>query len=392
MLSVAANLAYRQLTHRGAKLVGALSGVCVAVVLMFTQVGFQNALYDSAMNIPRSMNTDLVLASPQFKTMAFTPPWFSRGILTEAQGVEGVESTLPMFALSIQLTNPESGKSLHAWLFGASPYGRPFLNDDINALGHVMSLPNAVILDSASRHEYESLAEKVQQGVMPSVLFPFASASLQQSIDIRGLFTLGASFTIDGTLITSDLNFHRLTSIPMDRISLGLVRLKPGADAEQIKQDLQSVLGDRVKVLSKEEFIYGEQLYYANNTPIGYIFRAGLIVGIVVGVVFISQALHGIISDNIKEYAVLRAMGYPDRFFVLQIGVVSLSIALITYLPSVFIASGFYALAAGAIKLPLQMKIADMLSILFMVAGMGLVATAMATRKLRKANPVDLFS
>ena len=40
-MRVAVRLAYQQLTHRGSKLIGALLGVTVAVVLMFTQLGFK---------------------------------------------------------------------------------------------------------------------------------------------------------------------------------------------------------------------------------------------------------------------------------------------------------------------------------------------------------------
>jgi putative ABC transport system permease protein len=55
MLRVAVGLAYRQLLHRGAKLFGALMGVSVAIVLMFTQLGFQGALYDSAVGAARGL-------------------------------------------------------------------------------------------------------------------------------------------------------------------------------------------------------------------------------------------------------------------------------------------------------------------------------------------------
>ena len=56
MLRIAVGLAYTQLTHRGSKLVGALMGVSVAIILMFTQLGFQGALYDSAVSMPRAFD------------------------------------------------------------------------------------------------------------------------------------------------------------------------------------------------------------------------------------------------------------------------------------------------------------------------------------------------
>ena len=92
MVRAAARLAFRQLTHRGAKLLGALMGVMVAVVLIFTQLGFKGALYDSGVAVARVLDGDIILTSPDFKTMSFNPPWMPRGALYDAQSVDGVHS------------------------------------------------------------------------------------------------------------------------------------------------------------------------------------------------------------------------------------------------------------------------------------------------------------
>ena len=90
MLGVAVRLAFQQLTHRGAKLVGALLGVSVAIVLMFTQLGFKGALYDSGTATPRSLDADLFLTTSEFQTMSFNPPWLPIHVLYDARAVKGV--------------------------------------------------------------------------------------------------------------------------------------------------------------------------------------------------------------------------------------------------------------------------------------------------------------
>ena len=80
MLRVAAELGVRQLLHRGGKMAGAMVGVCVAIVLIFTQVGFQNALYDSAVGIPNALDADVFIAGPTFHSWADSPPWMPREI------------------------------------------------------------------------------------------------------------------------------------------------------------------------------------------------------------------------------------------------------------------------------------------------------------------------
>src|SRR5438067_9219643 len=85
LFRVAVRLAYQQLTHRGAKLIGALLGVTVAVVLMFTQLGFKGALYDSAVAVADAFDGEIILSSPDFQTMSFNPPWMPRDLLYEAR-------------------------------------------------------------------------------------------------------------------------------------------------------------------------------------------------------------------------------------------------------------------------------------------------------------------
>jgi putative ABC transport system permease protein len=101
--------------------------------------------------------------------------------------------------------------------------------------------------------------------------------------------------------------------------------------------------------------------------------------------------LHGIISDNIREYATLRAIGYKQRFFVVLVAIIAVSIAIVTYLPSTVLALGIYEVASSATRLPLILKVSYLIEVFFLVVAMGFVATFVTTKKLKAADPVDLF-
>lgn len=392
MLAVAARLAFRQLTHRGAKLTGALLGVCVAIILIFTQVGFQNALYDSAVGIPNALDADIFIAGPTFHSWADSPPWMPRGTLYEAEGIPGVASITPLYTSAIQVASPADGHSLSAYLM-AFPPGQPaFLRADINRQVADAAMADRVLMDGESRDDFELIRDAVLKNGPTEVMVLNPGESLQKVVEVSGLFGIGPSFSIDGSIITSDLNFYRMTAIPLDRVGLGLVRVRPGADVKAVRAAIQQKLGERAHVFTKPEFTANEVRYYADETPIGYIFRMGLVVGVLVGTVFISQALHGIVHDNIKEYATLRAMGYDQSFFRALVTAISLTLAVSAYLPSALAAWGIYRLAADATKLPLHMKPEDMGLIFAVVVAMGLAATMLAVRKLKAADPVDLFS
>ena len=93
-------LAYRQLTQRVSKLVAAILGVGVSIILMFMQTGFENALYDSALNVPEALNADIIISAKDFSTLSYVPPWFSRDLVKESSGIDGVESALPFYAFN----------------------------------------------------------------------------------------------------------------------------------------------------------------------------------------------------------------------------------------------------------------------------------------------------
>ena len=54
-------LAWKNLTHNVRRLMIAVSGVTFAVVLMFMERGFQNALFDSTVELVRNFRADIVL-------------------------------------------------------------------------------------------------------------------------------------------------------------------------------------------------------------------------------------------------------------------------------------------------------------------------------------------
>jgi putative ABC transport system permease protein len=385
-------IAYRQLTQRIAKLIAALMGVTVAIVLMFMQLGFENALYDSALNVPDALDADLIIAAPDFSSLFYSPPWFARSIVFETRGIDGVASARPLYAMVLAIKDTTGKGARPVWLFGLPPGERTMLNGEVNRQIDLISEPGVVILDRQSRRDFNPLVRDVGTLGRADVIVPMGGANLQYTVSARGMFSLGPTFMVDGTIITSDINFTRMTGQALDRVSLGLIRLKPGVDVQQEKALLQQKLGPRNRVFTKAEFGENERDYYANRTPIGYIFRLGLMVGVVVGIVFILQALHGIINDNMTEYAVMRAMGYHQTFFWMLIGNITAGFVVLAYIPSLFVTALLYWIATNAIQLPMNQKPGDAILVLGLVIIMGGSAAMIAIRKLRKASPVDLFS
>ena len=391
LLLVAARLAYQQLTHRGAKLIGALLGVTVAVVLMFTQLGFKGALYDSAVAVAEAFDGEIILTAPDFRTMSFNPPWMPRDLLYEARTVDGVASASPFYMSTVQVVNPVDANFLTTWLYAFAPDQPVFALPDVNKAIPDLRLSQAAIIDRKSRNELGILANEVVQTGHLDLVLPASSLSVQFVFTMTGTFEIGPTINVDGNIITSDMNYYRYLHVPLDRVSLGVVKVAKGFDPVAVGDALAHRFGSRARVFLKPDFEDNEINFYAHKTPIGFIFNAGLVVGIFVGIVFIVQVLHGIISDNIREYATLRAIGYNQGFFVRLVAIIAITIALVTYIPSILTTFLIYQVASSATRLPLILKDSYLIEVLFLVIVMGLVATFVTTKKLKQADPVDLF-
>lgn len=102
---VAIPVAWLQLKHEKLRLLIALSGVAFAVILVFMQLGFQSALFDSAVRYHTRLDYDLAMISPKTDFIV-TPEAFSRRRIYQAKGVSGVESVSPVYLGQAIWRNP----------------------------------------------------------------------------------------------------------------------------------------------------------------------------------------------------------------------------------------------------------------------------------------------
>ena len=84
-------------------------------------------------------------------------------------------------------------------------------------------------------------------------------------------------------------------------------------------------------------------------------------------------------------------MGYTDNYLLGVLIQESLLLAALGYLPSIALAFGLYQLAATATMLPIAMTTRRAITVLILTIVMCSVSGAIAMRKLRTADPADIF-
>ena len=146
----------------------------------------------------------------------------------------------------------------------------------------------------------------------------------------------------------SDENFLRI--LPYRKrgiVSIGLIRLKPGFDPIQVRSQIAAALPKDVLVMTHKELVDKELSYWTRNTPVGFVFKLGLIMGLIVGVIIVYQVLYTDVSDHIGEYATLKAMGYRDRYLFSVVIQESIILSVFGFIPGIGLSQLLYSFAAA---------------------------------------------
>jgi putative ABC transport system permease protein len=378
-------LGWLQLSHQKGKLLVALSGIAFADVLIFMQMGFQAALYDSSVRTHQILDADAVIFSPQalnFGNLATLP----RRRLLQAQDIKGVKSAHALYLNNVVWKHPTTRKETAIRVIGFEPsylaLQLPELAQNIDRT----KIADSFLFDKGTRGDYKQVIADLEQNK------PVKTEIDGKTITLNGAFQIGSSFGADGHLITSDENFLRLfPRRQSNKISLGMLKLEHGVDPNAIVAQLKQHLPNDTVVMTKAEFIEFEKGYWQKNTSIGFIFSLGVGMGFIVGIVIVYQVLSTDVNAHMSEYATFKAMGYGNGYLLGVIFEEAIILALLGFMPGMAGALAMYNMARNGTKLPIMMTVARAITVLILTAVMCAISGAIATRKLQSADPADIF-
>ncbi len=385
MALLAGRLAWRQLVSSRARLVSAIAGVMFACVLVFMQLGFRAALFESASNLPRALQGELFLVNPQTLVM-FRPEPIARVRASQTLADPEVALAVPIYLAQTKFRNPDTGKQRTIQLIGFDPEAGAVDFAGLAPLVPALKRIDTIGFDRRSRPEFGDIAGRVEREG------PFEVEVGGRAVLIAGLVSLGTSFGADGNAVMTETNFRRIVKERQaNRTDLVAIRLTPGADAQAVKARLAAILPPDVVVLTGAELIAWERAYWENGTPIGFIFSFGSLMGLVVGMVIVYQILFSDIATHLREYATLKAIGYSNHYLRLVVMGAALMLAVLGFVPGFLGSTALYGVVAKATLLPLGMAADRAVAVFGMIFAMCAVAGLLAMRKLGEADPADMF-
>ncbi len=381
-------LAWSNLTYRKRRLITALAGVSFAVLLMFMFKGFENAYYDSQIQLLQKLNGEILMVS-RIKYTMFVPEQFARRRLYQAQAFDGIVAAYPIYIADGNWKNPDT-KAVHPLRVLAINPQDPVLSiPQILQHQQDLQLPWTTLIDDKSKDDIGLR----QAGVVTELS--------EKHIRSVGTFSLGTDFASgNGNIIMSDQNFLRYFSNveegkrgkSLNAVDIGVLKVAPDKNVDALAQALRQQLPKDVAVWTKAEFIDKEKNYWRDNTQIGYIFALLASMSFVVGVILVYQILYTDVADHWAEYATLKAMGYSDLFLLGIVVQESLILAGLGFVPGLAMSLGLYSLTANATGLFMQLTLDRAFAVLVATFAMCLISGAIAVRKILANDPAEVFS
>jgi putative ABC transport system permease protein len=382
---LAIRLAWRQLRAEKARLASAIAGVLFACVLVFMQLGFRGALFESATNLIGAMRGDLFLMHP-LTTASFRPEPLPRVRAQQALALPEVERAVPVYLAQATWRNPENGSRRAIQLIGVDTAAGVLEFPGLAPLVDALKRADTVAFDVQSRPEFGDI-RRLLEG-RDSIEVEIGN----RRMDVVGLVEIGPSFGADGNVVLSEVNFRRVVKERnVAAVDLVAIKLRPGADIAATQQRLREVLPADVMVMTQAELYAHERGYWETATPIGFIFAFGSLMGLVVGMVIVYQILFSDIASHLKEYATLKAMGYSGFYLSRVVLGAALILAVTGFIPGVLLSFLLYDVVGSATFLPLRLDFVLGITVFLMIFAMCAIAGLLAVRKLRDANPADMF-
>lgn len=279
----------------------ALAGAMVAIFVVLLHLAFLRAVEDKAAQVYDLFAADVVLVSDRFQFL-YNMPDFPLARLRQANAHPAVADLAAVNVGSSHWQAPVTDATSSILLIGIDP-APDFLRDA--ALRDQVALlqqSRRILMDRLS-HPDVGVLETMQSGRMRG-----------QTASVAGWFDLGMAMYADAGAVVSRSDYPLYTGEASDRIQLGLLRLKPGSDPAQVVEDLRALLPKDVRVMTMAALRAQEQDYFVRVKPLGVMMHLGLFIGLVVGTVALYQALSSQMETRIRDFAVLRAMGFASRF------------------------------------------------------------------------------
>ncbi|NEP14828.1 MAG: ABC transporter permease [Symploca sp. SIO2C1] len=414
------SLARKNLIEDIPRFLVAQAGIMFAVSLVTLQTGIFNGFTRSTAQLIDNSDADIWVASNKLVQVELTVPLPVTN-LTQAQKVEGVERAEGLIFSNASWLPPE-GDIAVVRVVGFDPNGQLFTPKNITQ-GSVNALkePYSIMVDTTNLKSLfvKEIGDAVKVNSLPAELvgltqgnnsivsnaFMFTSLENAKAYLTSGqtshlscqLPSAGKELLCTNTYPTTpdrETKTEKPTVpdklVASDLITYVLIRAKSGEDLEVLKDKLETALPN-TRAYTRVEFTQKNQLFWQKRTGVGFVLGLGAAVGVMVGTIIVGQILYSSVSDHLKEFGTLKAIGASNGVIYGVIIEQALWMSVLGYIPSMALCYGVASWAFATQGILILITPVSAIAILGITVIMCVGSAIFAIQKVTRLDPAMVF-
>ncbi|MEL6797802.1 MAG: ABC transporter permease [Planctomycetota bacterium] len=323
--------AIRMLIGDKTKCLGLIFGVALSTLLVCQQVSIFFGLLARASSVVTDVReADIWVMDPSVTTVD-APFALRETALQRIRGVEGVEWAVPFFRANVQVRTRE-GTLENAILLGiddASLVGVP----DNFMLGSIedLTMPDSIAMNPAG---FRLLFPGEELDVGRVIELNDRRARIAAIVDASPAFSANLSIFTRYSLATQYTNNGR------NQMSFVLAKASNPSAIDDVTSRITE--STELKAVTSDQFRLESILYILANTGIPVSFGTVVILGVFIGIAIVGLTFNQFISENIRQYAALKAIGVRNLRLLVMTLTQALFVGTIGYGLGLFAASQFF--------------------------------------------------
>ena len=376
-IKMAPKLAYRNLFHDRTSLFVTLIGIVFSVVLVAVQCGLYLGSERTIAALQDHADGDLWVVP--VGTKSFDDPAFLGGrekyAILATPGVARAHELVVGFA---SWRKPKGGATAVLLVGSNHADGGLVPWDLVDGSVQAISAPGGVAADESY---FKDLG----------ITGPGSPVEINNTkVNVNAVTKGIRSFTTLPYVFTTLPRARALLDASAEQSTYIMVKLQPGADVETVRKALGARLQD-AEILTHDEFRQRGLDYWLFETGAGAALIAGAILGLIVGIVIVTQTLYASTKDHLNEFATLRALGASAGYIHKVILYQALLSAVLGYAAGIIL-SVIVVAASQSTTLNIVMTPKLALGLFIITVGMCVFAALSAIFKVTRIDPAGVFS
>ena len=295
-------LAWHNIAHDRTRFAVTVLGITFAVFLMVFQGSVLLGFLKAASKIIDSTDADIWITGRGVQCFEF-PVSVERRFVEIAHSVSGVAHTSRICTKLVQFRKKDGSHQLVDLVGADSDVGRQFPIPRV--AGESGPVPPEALLVDNSNAEILNVAAQLPAEVEIN----------EQRAQVVGKTSGFSSFLGSPYVFTSYTDGSRYIRLRPEETMFILAWLEPGVDAHDVKHALKARL-QNVDIWTRDEFSRKAQIYWMSQTGAGAAILTAALLGFIIGLAVVSQAIYATTMENIEEFATLKALGASNGFVI----------------------------------------------------------------------------